>query len=239
MENLGQGTLPAPQEITLDDLSKDEYNGKRVLIKGAKISELNKYGDPILEQNGATAQIYRAPKGDYKATDTVDVIGVCGVHNGKGQLRVQEATDITVKTSGDGPAPVDPLPTVADDPLTEDMIANVKNQYPNALTIPEVQQIHAGFTPDPNGKGPQTVKENVTVIGVATYVYAGGNALIIEDVVDGQVWGYQIFGPTETVELGDVVVAKGNLVSFYGLPEMSNVEVMKKSANRALCRPKC
>lgn len=228
VENLSQGTLPAPQEITLDDLSKDEYNGKRVLIKGAKISELNKYGDPILEQNGATAQIYRAPKGDYKATDTVDVIGVCGVHNGKGQLRVQEAKDITVKTSGDGPAPVDPLPTVKDDPLTEAMIANVKKQYADVRTIPEVQKIHAGFTPDPDGKGPQTVKENVTVIGVATYVYAGGNALIIEDVVDGQVWGYQIFGPTETVELGDVVVAKGNLVSFYGLPEMSNVEVMKK-----------
>ncbi len=228
VENLGQGTLPAPQEITLADLSKDEYNGKRVLIKGAKISELNKYGDPILEQNGTTAQIYRAPKGDYKATDTVDVIGVCGVHNGKGQLRVQEAKDITVKTSGDGPAPVDPLPTAEEDPLTDAMIAIVKKQYPDALTIPQVQKIHAGFTPNPDGKGPQTVKKDVTVIGVATYVYAGGNALIIEDVVDGQVWGYQIFGPTETVELGDVVVAKGNLVSFYGLPEMSNVEVMKK-----------
>lgn len=227
IEKLGKTELPAPINISLADLKKDEYNGKRVAIKGATVKEMNQFGDPILEQDGATAQVYKAPKGNYEVTDTVDVIGVAGVHKGNPQLRVQSAGDIVVMTKGEGPKPVDPLPEV-EDPLTDEMIANVKKNYPDLLTIPEAQKIHAGFTADPNGKGPQTVKENATVIGVATYVYSDGSSLIIEDVVDGKVYGYQIFGPTENVEMGDIVVAKGNLVSFYGLPEMSNVETMKK-----------
>lgn len=227
IENLGKAELPAPINISLADLKKDEYNGKRVAIKGATVKEMNQFGDPILEQDGATAQVYKAPKGNYEVTDTVDVIGVAGIHKGKPQLRVQNAGDIVVMTKGEGPKPVDPLPEV-EDPLTDEMVANVKKNYPDLLTIPEVQKIHAESTVDPNGKGPQTVQENATVIGVATYVYSDGSSLIIEDVVDGKIYGYQIFGPTENVEMGDIVVAKGNLVSFYGLPEMSNVETMKK-----------
>ena len=82
IENLGKAELPAPINISLADLKKDEYNGKRVAIKGATVKEMNQFGDPILEQDGATAQVYRAPKGNYEVTDTVDVIGVAGVHKG-------------------------------------------------------------------------------------------------------------------------------------------------------------
>ncbi|MDO5301922.1 MAG: CehA/McbA family metallohydrolase [Tissierellia bacterium] len=224
VEDLGAATLPEPELITLAQLKDDaSVNGQRVLIKGLTLGKIDPYNTSIT-QDGITLSIFRLPKGDYKETDVVNVIGVAGTHNSKAQLRVQAAGDVTIVDPGEGPAPVDPLPKVTEDPLTDEKIGELKKKYPDLLTISDVHEIYENYTLT---QDKETLRENVTIVGVATYAYAGGSSLIIEDVVDGEVLGYQIYGPTETVVPGDIVVAKGNLIYFYGLPEMSGVTSME------------
>ncbi|MDD7362865.1 MAG: CehA/McbA family metallohydrolase [Peptoniphilus sp.] len=227
IKNLGAGTLPSPQEITLADVGKDEYNAEYVVVKDVTLGKIGDFSTPVTK-DGVSVDLYKMPAGDYKEGDTVTVTGVAGIHKGKAQIRVQSPADITVTEQGEGPAPVPDLPKVEHDPLTDEKIAEIKAQYPGALTIPEVQEIYKNknISSDKDAQ-PVMIQEDAMVIGVATYAFDGGSSLIIEDVVDGQVYGFQIYGPTENVLPGEIIVARGNLVSFYGLPEMSNVSAMK------------
>lgn len=228
VENLGEGTLPEPQIISLDQLGNEEYNGERVKVLGVTLGAIDEGRSTPITKDGVKADIYKIPQGEYKETDVVDIVGVAGVYYNNPQIRVHSASDITVATAGAGPAPIDPLPEASRDPLSEETIAEVKKNYPDVLTIPEVQKIYKDNAATIPLNKPYTLREDVSVIGVATYAYSGGSSLIIEDVIDGEIYGYQIYGPTENVEPGDIVVARGNLVTFYGLPELSNVSAMKR-----------
>ncbi len=95
----------------------------------------------------------------------------------------------------------------------------MQTRYGKIYNIKEVLKLRRG---DNQNKG-----EEATVIGVATYTYSVGSSLIIQDVIDGEIYGYQIYGPIDSFKEGDIILAKGNTIEFYGLPELSGVLEME------------
>ncbi len=206
--------LPEPQEITLDELisNGEDYESERVLIKGATIGAYSTNNrNTNLTQNEKTVAMFKIPglSEDIAANDTVNVTAVASQYhrtnpNAGYQLRVANVEDI-VKVEGTDP--VTPT-TYKSDIFTEEFL-----KAQNAMLIPEVLEL-----PD---------KTPSTVAGVAVYSYSGGSALIIQDYVNGEIVGYQIYGPTENVQPGDIVVVSGNRVKWYDTDETSGVTTMQ------------
>lgn len=202
--------LPPAQEVSLADLENFNaaYESERILLQEVDLGLVNTKGNTLVSQNGVSLNIYKIPDligiDDY---DKVNVTAIYSIYNNP-QLRVAQASDVELVKSLD----LEPLPpTTVEDPILPAKEEAIKGDYPGAKNISEVMA-----TP---------FDEIVTVYGVATYFF--GNALIIQDVIDQQIVGYQIYGPTESVQPGDIVVISGKHISYYGLPELSNVSTMK------------
>ncbi|MDO5040599.1 MAG: S-layer homology domain-containing protein, partial [Peptoniphilus sp.] len=207
--------LPEPQEITIETLlSKgEEYESERVLIREAIIGTYspNEF-NTMLTQNGKTVAMFKIPglSEGIVENDKVNVTAVASQHHGY-QLRVAKIEDIVKVAGGDPVAPT----TYTSDIFTEEFL-----KEHDAMLIPEVLKL-PNETPS-------------TVVGVAVYSYSGGSALIIQDYVNGEIVGYQIYGPTENVQPGDIVVVSGNRVKFYDTDETSNITAMQMIDPQAL-----
>ena len=95
------------------------------------------------------------------------------------------------------------------------------------------------------GEGVLNIKEanaaaatNVTVIGQVVYHYGNAyngaasiNSIILEDVIDGEIVGFQVYDYTNyaNYKVGDIVQVTGNIVSYKGVMQMSSpsMEVIK------------
>ncbi len=209
--------LPVAQEIALDNYLADaeSYESERILIKNATLGTLTYTGNTPLTADGTQINIYKIPKGDYQAGNIVNVTAVASQYKATYQLRVADASHIEIVDDQTFEEKI--FTTDLPDPITEEDILNLQTTE----GIGKIYNVkEAAALKDDAGKG-------IYVIGVVTFSFSGGSSLIIQDIIDKQIFGYQIYGPTEDVQPGDIVLAKGNAVLFYGLPELSNVETMK------------
>ncbi len=219
--------LPAAQEITLDNYLADpeSYESERIKITNATLVSLDTKGNSLLTADGTQINIYKIPYGNYQAGNIVNVTVVASQYGETYQLRVADAAHVEIvddQTIDDKIFTTD-LP----DPITEQKILDVQA----AEGIGKIYNVkEAAALSQENAQG-------IYVIGVVTYSYSGGSSLIIQDIIDKQIYGYQIYGPTEEVQPGDIVLAKGNAVLFYGLPELSNVESMKIVGSATVFEP--
>jgi DNA/RNA endonuclease YhcR with UshA esterase domain/histidinol phosphatase-like PHP family hydrolase len=219
--------LPEAQEITLDTYLADaeSYESERIKISNATLVTLNTNGNSLITADGTQINIYKIPEGNYQAGNVVNVTAVASQYKDTYQLRVADASHVEIVDDQHLDDKV--FTTDLPDPITEEDILDLQ-------TFEGIDKIY-------NVKEAAALsKENaqsIYVIGVVTYAYSGGNSLIIQDIIDKQIFGYQIYGPTEEVQPGDIVLAKGNAVLFYGLPELSNVDFMKIVGNANVFEP--
>ena len=165
----------------------------------------------VKDAEGKTIQIFKAAMkkvdGSYPFAvgDKVDVTAAVGYFN-KLQLRTTVAGEITAHRD-------------IFDPITDDMIpAGVK-------TVKEAGAITAKT-------------ENVTVIGQVVYHYGNAynnkasiNSIILEDVIDGEIYGFQVydFKNYAKYKVGDIVKITGTVDPYGGVPQMKEpaMEVVK------------
>lgn len=165
----------------------------------------------VKDAEGKTIQIFKAAMkkvdGSYPFAvgDKVDVTAAVGYFN-KLQLRTTVASEITAHRD-------------IFDPISDDMIpAGVK-------TVKEAGAITAKT-------------ENVTVIGQVVYHYGNAynnkasiNSIILEDVIDGEIYGFQVYDFTNyaNYKVGDIVKVTGTVDPYGGVPQMKNpaMEVVK------------
>lgn len=211
----GKGASIEPEPVSIKELKTAEdfklkYESKKIKLKEVTLGEINTGGNTTIRQDKESINIYRIPEltgiDDF---DIVDVIGIASIYNNK-QIRVAKAKDVTLVTEGEVPE----VPEyTGEDPLSEEKI-----KAKGAKNIKEA----LALTPEN-----QDEKERVKVMGVVSQIYEGGQKMTIQDVIDNHIYGLLIYGPTETAKEGDIVVVDANMVNFYGLPELSNVNNME------------
>ena len=165
----------------------------------------------VKDAEGKTIQIFKAAMkkvdGSYPFAvgDKVDVTAAVGYFN-KLQLRTTVASEITAHRD-------------IFDPISDGMIPA------GAKTVKEAGAITAKT-------------ENVTVIGQVVYHYGSAynnkasiNSIILEDVIDGEIYGFQVYDYTNyaNYKVGDIVKITGTVDPYGGVPQMKNpaMEVVK------------
>lgn len=107
-----------------------------------------------------------------------------------------------------------PMTAYADsvDPISDDMIPS------GVKTISEAYGIADGT-------------DDVSVIGQVVYRYGKTGALnttILEDVINGQIYGLQVYNKCDGCEVGDVVVVTGTINSYGGVKQLESVTGITK-----------
>ena len=225
MAQLGSGTFVKSSGLTLNTkpttiaaLTADDVC-TYVQLKGLEITEIydnnGQYASPNVtfkDADGKTIQLYKAvlPKnGDswaFAVGDKVDVTAAVGTNNGTLQLRNTVADEIRAAGS-------------VNDPITDDMIPD------GTLTVKEAGTI-------------TTKTENVSVVGQVVYHYGNAyngaasiSSIILEDVIGGEIYGFQIYDYANhaNYKVGDVVKVTGTVSLYGGVPQMQSpaMEVVK------------
>ena len=228
MAQLGSGTFVKSSGLTLDAkpttiaaLTANDVC-TYVQLKGLEITEIydnnGQYANPNVtfkDADGKTIQLYKAvlaKNGDswaFAVGDKVDVTAAVGTNNGTLQLRNTVADEIRAAGS-------------VNDPITGDMIPQ------GALTVKEAGAITAET-------------QNVTVIGQVVYHYGNAyngaasiNSIILEDVIGGEIYGFQVYDYANyaNYKVGDVVKVTGTVSLYGGVPQMKSpaMEVVKAGA---------
>lgn len=165
----------------------------------------------VKDAEGKTIQIFKAAMkkvdGSYPFAvgDKVDVTAAVGYFN-KLQLRTTVASEITAHRD-------------IFDPISDGMIPA------GAITVKEAGAITAKT-------------ENVTVIGQVVYHYGNAynnkasiNSIILEDVIDGEIYGFQVYDYKNyaNYKVGDIVKITGTVDPYGGVPQMKQpaMEVVK------------
>ena len=165
----------------------------------------------VKDAEGKTIQIFKAAMkkvdGSYPFAvgDKVDVTAAVGYFN-KLQLRTTVASEITAHRD-------------IFDPISDGMIPA------GAITVKEAGAITAKT-------------ENVTVIGQVVYHYGNAynnkasiNSIILEDVIDGEIYGFQVYDYKNyaNYKVGDIVKITGTVDPYGGVPQMKEpaMEVVK------------
>ena len=190
-----------------------------IKLTGLEITEVNDnngaYSNPnitLKDADGKAIQLYKAVINkvdgawEYKVGDKVDVTAALSIFNTTLQLRNTLASE------------VQPAGSITD-PITEDMIPE------GVLTVKEA------------GEATGTVS-NVSVIGQVVYHYgknyngsASIDSIILEDVIGGAVYGFQVYDYAnyDNYKVGDVVKITGKIEMYGGVPQMKSptMEVVK------------
>ena len=165
----------------------------------------------VKDAEGKTIQIFKAAMkkvdGSYPFAvgDKVDITAAVGYFN-KLQLRTTVASEITAHRD-------------IFDPISDDMIPA------GAITVKEAGAI-------------TKTTNNVTVIGQVVYHYGNAynnkasiNSIILEDVIDGEIYGFQAYDYKNYADykVGDIVKITGTVDPYGGVPQMKNpaMEVVK------------
>lgn len=151
----------------------------------------------VEDADGNTIQIYKAvvDKTAIAVNDVITITAAVSVYNDTFQLRNTVASEIKVKQE-------------VTDPITDDMIPE------GVKTIDQVA----------NGD------QGVSVIGQVVYHYGNPyqgsesiNSIILEDVINGEIVGFQIYDYTnyDSYKVGDIVKVTGNVSLYGGVLQMS------------------
>ena len=225
MRQLADGTYVKSSGLTLNakpttinDIKNADI-GTYVKLTDLEITEIydnnGQYSAPnvtLKDAAGKTIQIFKAAmkkvdgKWAFAVGDKVDVTAAVGINNTTLQLRNSVAEEITAHRD-------------IFDPISDDMIPA------GAKTVKEAGAI-------------TTATDNVTVIGQVVYHYGSAynnkaslNSIILEDVIDGEIYGFQVYDYTNyaNYKVGDIVKVTGSVSFFGGVPQMSSpaMEVVK------------
>ena len=214
LPQLGSGTFQKSSGLTLraksttiDKLTTADVC-TYVTISGVEVTEVydnnGSFKQPNITVKGAdgkTIQLYKAVinkvegEWEYKAGDTLDITAAVGINKGKLQLRNTKPEEI--KRHSD-----------VYDPISDDMIPE------GALNVKEAAAQTSG---------------TITVVGQVVYHYgknyngkASIDSIILEDVIDGEIYGYQIYDFTNYAKyvVGDIVKVTGTASPYGGVPQL-------------------
>ena len=225
LPQLGSGTFKKSSGLTLTAkattigaLTDKDVCGY-VKLKGLEITKIDDnngiYTSPnvtLKDADGKTIQLYKAVmekkdgKWAFAVGDMVDVTAAVSTFKGTLQLRNTLADEI--HAAG----------TIVD-PISDDMIPA------GAITVKEAGAITSSTS-------------NVSVVGQVVYHYGNAyngaasiNSIILEDVIDGEIYGFQVYDYTNYAKykVGDVVKITGTVAPHNGVPQMSfpSMEVIK------------
>lgn len=188
------------ESTTLSDINADPaaLMCRRVLLSGVTLGAINLTGNTPITQDGENLVVYRIPETEFVEGDVVNMIAIVSTYNNNTQLRVVSAADITAHTEV-----VDPI---ADDQFDEGI-----------MTIPEVIA--------------QPDSTSVTVIAQLVYRfgnYDSINSAILEDVIDGEIYGLQMFNSLDDYELGDVLKITATKTTYGGVPQIQSAVTVEK-----------
>ncbi|WP_455714920.1 CehA/McbA family metallohydrolase, partial [Anaerosporobacter sp.] len=216
-------------DVTIAELlaNSNKYECRRVHITDAVIGVINTSGNTTLKQGDSQTNIYRIPAlTGIEENATVKLDAVVGCYDTL-QLLVAQASDI-VKTADapqvDDDDDQDDLTGVVD-PITDDMITSN-----NAKSIADIYKAASG--------------DVVTVIGQVAYqfgnVYNNANSInsiILQDVIDDQIIGLQIYDYSNTYKTGDIVLVTGTVGANGGVCQISSVSKVETVGNTTLFKP--
>ena len=224
MPQLGSGTYVKSSGLTLTakpttlDAITESDLGTYVKLTDLEITKIDDNGGQwssptvtVKDAAGNTMPIYRAAmsKGNgswaFAVGDKVDVTAAVGTYNSL-QLRTTVASEITAHST-------------IYDPISDDMIPA------GAITVKEAGAITSSTS-------------NVSVVGQVVYHYGNAynnkasiNSIILEDVIDGEIYGFQVYDYTNYAKykVGDIVKITGTVAPYNGVPQMSfpSMEVIK------------
>ena len=179
-----------------------------VTISGVEVTEVydnnGGFKQPnitVKDADGKTIQLYKAVinkvdgEWEYKVGDTLDITAAVSIFKGTLQLRNTNADE--VKRHSD-----------VYDPISDDMIPE------GALNVKEAAAQTSG---------------TITVVGQVVYHYgknyngkASIDSIILEDVIDGEIYGYQIYDFTNYAKyvVGDIVKVTGTASPYGGVPQL-------------------
>ena len=179
-----------------------------VTISGVEVTEVydnnGSFKQPnitVKDADGKTIQLYKAVinkvdgEWEYKVGDTLDITAAVGIFNGTLQLRNTNADEVKRHSN-------------VYDPVSDDMIPE------GALNVKEAAAQTSG---------------TITVVGQVVYHYgknyngkASIDSIILEDVINGEIYGYQIYDYTNYAKyvVGDVVKVTGTASPYGGVPQL-------------------
>lgn len=179
-----------------------------VTISGVEVTEVydnnGSFKQPnitVKDADGKTIQLYKAVinkvdgEWEYKVGDTLDITAAVSIFKGTLQLRNTNADE--VKRHSD-----------VYDPISDDMIPE------GALNVKEAAAQTSG---------------TITVVGQVVYHYgknyngkASIDSIILEDVIGGEIYGYQIYDFTNYAKyvVGDIVKVTGTASPYGGVPQL-------------------
>lgn len=220
LAQLGNGTFVKSSGIpltakaaTIDTLTAADVC-TYVKLTGLEITEVydknGEFASPNItfkDADGKTIQLYKAAINknkvdgawEYKVGDILDVTAAVGTNNGTLQLRNTKADELKLHSK-------------INDPISDDMIPA------GAMTVKQAGEVTSSAT-------------GVTVIGQVVYHYgktfsgkASIDSIILEDVIDGEIYGFQVYDYTNYAKyvVGDVVTITGTVDLFGGVPQMKN-----------------
>ena len=214
LPQLGSGTFQKSSGLTLN--AKSTTIGALttadvctyVTISGVEVTEVydnnGSFKQPnitVKDADGKTIQLYKAVinkvdgEWEYKVGDTLDITAAVSIFKGTLQLRNTNADE--VKRHSD-----------VYDPISDDMIPE------GALNVKEAAAQTSG---------------TITVVGQVVYHYgknyngkASIDSIILEDVIGGEIYGYQIYDFTNYAKyvVGDIVKVTGTVSPYGGVPQL-------------------
>lgn len=179
-----------------------------VTISGVEVTEVydnnGGFKQPnitVKDADGKTIQLYKAVinkvdgEWEYKVGDTLDITAAVSIFKGTLQLRNTNADEVKLHSD-------------VYDPISDDMIPE------GALNVKEAAAQTSG---------------TITVVGQVVYHYgknyngkASIDSIILEDVIGGEIYGYQIYDFTNYAKyvVGDIVKVTGTASPYGGVPQL-------------------
>lgn len=179
-----------------------------VTISGVEVTEVydnnGSFKQPnitVKDADGKTIQLYKAVinkvdgEWEYKVGDTLDITAAVSIFKGTLQLRNTNADEVKLHSD-------------VYDPISDDMIPE------GALNVKEAAAQTSG---------------TITVVGQVVYHYgknyngkASIDSIILEDVIGGEIYGYQIYDFTNYAKyvVGDIVKVTGTASPYGGVPQL-------------------
>ena len=214
LPQLGSGTFQKSSGLTLS--AKSTTIGALtptdvcayVTISGVEVTEVydnnGNFKQPnitVKDADGKTIQLYKAVinkvdgKWEYKVGDTLDITAAVSIFKETLQLRNTNADEVKLHSN-------------VYDPISDDMIPE------GALNVKEAAAQTSG---------------TITVVGQVVYHYgknyngkASIDSIILEDVIGGEIYGYQIYDFTNYAKyvVGDIVKVTGTASPYGGVPQL-------------------
>lgn len=227
VKKLGHAEPIPAQELTWETVLKgmDYYLSEYVVFKNAKVGANSK----ILDSSNTAITCYNAASLPANAVegDVFEFYCVISKNNTTYQARTSTTEKAYVgEFTGTIPDP-DPDPEPDPDP----------DPNPNPKPTPEPVEIYDPVTAEDITEGVTTIDQikaaatGVTTVGQIAYKYGKNgtiNTTILQDVVDGKVYGTQIYSALSGYEVGDVVKVTGDVTLYGNVPQFSQEATVEK-----------